>query len=145
MVCTISDWIDINQREVFRQLLDSTLVTMAAHLSVYLRLVGEIEEIPGLDSFCHERSNMLFWNEQPRTHNHWEDSFLQWAFPLFNKNAPRIARGRHRQTPDFLKELAMNHFRLTSEVISQLGSQPGEIFELLRLKIDQDMSPGPSL
>jgi hypothetical protein len=138
LVCGISLFIDTHLKEVFWMLLENPLVTMAAHIYIYLRLLNRVDRISQLDSFCQKHDTILFWNGQPGSMDEWFISVDKWIFVNEAKGAQRLARSRRNQTETISRQLEINGFRLQTDILKTLSGQSGYVFDSLRLKLENE-------
>lgn len=138
LICGMSSWTDLSLHGIFRQLLEDGLVTMVAHVYVYLRLNKRVDCILQLDSFCQKHQDRLFWNGEPKSCKHWQTSYRKWALPVTDE-ASRFAKRRHERNPSLMMALVKNGFKLTSDVSKKLNDQPGIIYDSLGLELEQEV------
>ncbi|KAJ6117954.1 hypothetical protein N7523_005705 [Penicillium sp. IBT 18751x] len=140
LVCNICLWSAVQLHEVFLHLLETPLITMTAHVYVYLRLSQRSECIPQLEVLCNKHEKLLFWDgSQPLTLRDWETSYRNWVTPT-NQNAQKIAciRSRLAWSNSLLRNLALNSFKLTTHLKQRFDiKSTGSMFDKMRLELER--------
>ncbi|KAJ6125787.1 hypothetical protein N7471_010280 [Penicillium samsonianum] len=140
ILCSITLWSVVQVQEVFMQLLGNPLIAMTAHIYVYLRISNLVGPTPQLESFCTKHESMLFWNCRPLTLKDWGISYERWVIPR-EETAEEIAclRLKRYKSNFLMREFSLNDFKLTNDLKNKFSSQPGKIFDTMRLELEREM------
>lgn len=140
LLCSLSYWGTYQLHEVFRLLLETPLITMTAHIYVYVRLAYKQDLSPALDSFCNKHASMLFWDGLPQDIDSWRISYKNWVIPI-RRIALRIAQRRSStyQTNSILRSLRANDFKLNSSTQDRFKDPSKGLLENLRMGLESEV------